>query len=473
MRKIIERGWESSGDDDTTDNGFVYNNEDDHHSSHSRNDQVANDTDFLPVPFSEEQKLIDKNNPILQALIAKHRDIFIDRAFVSPDADDEDVKDCMLWCRPQQELNYIIHVLQNWQVGVKLKQLPPGPEKMQLALFHRQNKLGHKYCQKYTLETIQVPGEEQRTVVRRIETKRAIGRIVVSRETAFDAIDEWHRQSGHLGQERTWTFARSKYFNVSQPLVKIYCETCFACAQKNPVTKPQKGSWKPILSKTFRECFQVDLIDMRKLCKRDPFGVMMRWIMTVKDHATAFTYICSLPRKRPTLVAYRLQEIFGVIGYPTIFHTDNGKEFTAKVILRFLRQLNPNILTVTGQPCRPNDQGSVKSMNKLVKRVLNSVLAERRIGGGNPNWTEVLGGVAQAINSQCGRGKNNVPSFNAVYGMPYDQDFSCTKEEARKCWTLPEHLMVRCLMFVDDSLINSTVFSQNLCTMKGNQQSCI
>ena len=37
------------------------------------------------------------------------------------------------------------------------------------------------------------------------------------------------------------------------------------------------------------------------------------------------------------LVAYKLQEFFGVIGYPIIFHTDNGKEFTAKVILRLRR----------------------------------------------------------------------------------------------------------------------------------------
>jgi hypothetical protein len=30
-------------------------------------------------------------------------------------------------------------------------------------------------------------------------------------------------------------------------------------------------------------------------------------------------------------------------------------------------------------------------MNKLVKRVLGSTLAERRLAGGNPNWTELLG----------------------------------------------------------------------------------
>ena len=101
--------------------------------------------------------------------------------------------------------------------------------------------------------------------------------------------------------------------------------------------------------------FELDLMDFCKLRKRDPFGVLMRWILTLKDHATSLVYLCALPRKRANLIAYKLQEIFGIIGYPMIFHTDNGKEFTAKVVLEFLRDLNHNILAVTGRPRRPSD----------------------------------------------------------------------------------------------------------------------
>ena len=102
----------------------------------------------------------------------------------------------------------------------------------------------------------------------------------------------------------------------------------------------------------------------------------MRWLMTLKDHATGLTYICALPRKEAHLVAYKLQEIFGLIGYPNIFHTDNGKEFTAVCVLELLHHLNPNIMTVTGRPRCPCDQGSVENVNKLVKRVLDTVLVE-------------------------------------------------------------------------------------------------
>jgi hypothetical protein len=59
-----------------------------------------------------------------------------------------------------------------------------------------------------------------------------------------------------------------------------------------------------------------------------------------------------------------------------IFHTNNRKEFTAKVVLEFLWDLNPNILMVTGRPHCPSDQGSVENMNKFANRTLGTVLAE-------------------------------------------------------------------------------------------------
>ena len=265
---------------------------------------------------------------------------------------------------------------------------------------------------------------------------------MVSREKVFHAIDEWHRGNGHMGQERTWKYCKQKYYNVTEKLVRIYCETCHVCMKKNPVTRNIKGSIKPIRSWKFRDRFQIDLIDFRKLRKRDPFGVLMRWVLVIKDHATGLTYMCALPRKRPKLVAYKLQEVFGIIGYPKIFHSDNGKEFTAKIIVAFLRQLNPNILSVTGRPRRPRDQGSVENVNKLVKRVLGSVLAERRLAGESPNWTEVLGSVAAVVNSQSGRGKDDVSAYEFVFGAEFEQQFSCSKDDARKCWRVDELMLV-------------------------------
>ncbi len=101
--------------------------------------------------------------------------------------------------------------------------------------------------------------------------KKVAGQIVVSREQVFDAIDEWHQGHAHMGQERTWTYCWSKYFNVTQQLVRIYCKMCVACSKKNPVGNAPKGSRKPIMLLNWQSRFELDLMDFCKLRKGTHF----------------------------------------------------------------------------------------------------------------------------------------------------------------------------------------------------------
>ena len=87
------------------------------------------------------------------------------------------------------------------------------------------------------------------------------------------------------------------------------------------------------------------------------YGDLQHWIMTVKDHSTGFTALFSLPRKKPMFVAFELERYFGMVEYTTIFHTDNGNKFTARLIIDMIADINPAILTVTGHPHIPRDQG--------------------------------------------------------------------------------------------------------------------
>jgi transposase InsO family protein len=127
----------------------------------------------------------------------------------------------------------------------------------------------------------------------------------------------------------------------------------------------------------------------------------MHWILTLKDHATTCSSYVLYQGSRQTLLPKSCRRSLA----SSVFHTDNGKEFTAKAVLEFLWDLNPNILTVNGRPRCPSDHGSVENMNKFVKRTLGTVLAEYRLVGKHPNWTEMLGSIASAINTQHGWGK--------------------------------------------------------------------
>ena len=356
-------------------------------------DKEDKEADYVPITNDASSNLMEgktlEQDPLI---LEKHRKAFYLKAFPPQDPEKEFEKSqaksaSIPQCRPQTKVDHIKYVVENWQVGTEIRTMQDGPGKSALLHFRRTHPTGNKYIHQYTVEEIWAPGDPKpRTVLRRLEKNKDTqllepGRIVLSREEVFDGINEWHHFAGHMGQERTWGYCQEKYWNVTQQHVRYFCTTCFECMRKNPVPKKLRGSIKPIFSKNFRDRFQVDLIDFRRLRKRDPFGVLMRWVMTLKDHATGLTFICALPRKQAHLVAYKLQEIFGLIGYPKIFHTDNGKEFTAKCVLELLRNFNPNIISVTGRPRRPRDQGSVENVNKLVKRVIGTVLAERRMAG--------------------------------------------------------------------------------------------
>jgi hypothetical protein len=101
-------------------------------------------------------------------------------------------------CRPQSESDCIVYILMNWHVGVWLTELNPGTERDRLQTFQRKHCNGPKITAKYCLEQIKMlhEHEEPCIVLRRRELskdgKKDAGRIVVSREQVFDAIDEWH-----------------------------------------------------------------------------------------------------------------------------------------------------------------------------------------------------------------------------------------------------------------------------------------
>ncbi len=93
------------------------------------------------------------------------------------------------------------------------------------------------------------------------------------------------------------------------------------CMKKQPTVPPRKGAKKPIISPEFHDRFQVDLIDMRTMRKKDVYSVMQHWIMTIKDYSSSLVYLTALPRKTAVFVAAKLEKYFGFVGYPHIFHT--------------------------------------------------------------------------------------------------------------------------------------------------------
>jgi hypothetical protein len=83
---------------------------------------------------------------------------------------------------------------------------------------------------------------------------------------------------------------------------------------------------------------------MRTQRKKEVDGIMQRWIMTIKDYSTNLMFLSGLPCKKTNYVVHKLEKYFGLVGYPQIFQTDNGKEYLAKVMVRLLKEAEQSSL---------------------------------------------------------------------------------------------------------------------------------
>ena len=71
-------------------------------------------------------------------------------------------------CWLQRDIDYIIHVLKNWCVGMNIKVMDPCPERDSISKFQRTNHNGANHVKHDILEAIVVPGSDMpHTVLRR------------------------------------------------------------------------------------------------------------------------------------------------------------------------------------------------------------------------------------------------------------------------------------------------------------------
>ena len=163
--------------------------------------------------------------------------------------------------------------------------------------------------------------------------------------------------------------------------------------EEEPYHPPKRGVKEAFISWAFQDHFQVDLIDTQKMPCKGIYGVTYHWIMTVKDHSMGLMYCVALPNKQADYKTHELEKLFGFVGYPHIFHTNNGKEFTASVVAGQLKVNNPTCAIGMGHLCTPCDQGYVEKGNKIVQWVLKCIKDKHVLSGLVDKWASFLGQV--------------------------------------------------------------------------------
>ncbi|CAG5046687.1 unnamed protein product [Parnassius apollo] len=142
----------------------------------------------------------------------------------------------------------------------------------------------------------------------------------------FDILHEAHIQIGHGGRDRMMKEVGSHYKNITRKDIETFLELCETCQQKQKNIK--KGIVvKPIISSEFNSRCQVDLIDFQSQPDVDN-----KFIMVYQDHLTKFVVLKPLKTKRAEEVAHTLLDIFTLLGAPAILQSDNGRDFSNRII---------------------------------------------------------------------------------------------------------------------------------------------
>ena len=176
----------------------------------------------------------------------------------------------------------------------------------------------------------------------------------VTLEETYDIIKHAHIATGHGGRDKMVKELSKKYANITHDAISFYKSMCIECQRKRKRPTTKGTVVRPILTKNFGSRSQVDLIDMQSM-KQGKY----QWIMVYQDHLTKFCVLRALTSKRSAEVAFQLFDVFLLLGAPEILQSDNGTEFTAKVIAE-LKLLWPDLVMVHGKPRHPQSQGSVE-----------------------------------------------------------------------------------------------------------------
>ena len=217
-------------------------------------------------------------------------------------------------------------------------------------------------------------------------------KLVVPKRDIYRLIREAHTATAHRGRDKTERYLRNYYRGISQDVVNLFVSLCKLHQEQKSVTNH---------CKKFLGHVEMDLIDFRNL----PCECHLRhlWVLHVVDHYTKFSWLFALKTKQTEEVAGVLTNLFWMFGFPSVLHSDNGKEFKSKTMSELCGK--HKIKQVHGAPRMPSTQGLVERNTCTVKENILNILKERDESLGK--WCTVLGEAAYKKNITLHRAINS------------------------------------------------------------------
>ena len=145
-----------------------------------------------------------------------------------------------------------------------------------------------------------------------------------------------HVRIAHRGRDKTIQWIKDNYSEISQSVISSFVTLCKIHAQQKSVTDRVKVVDKPMISNSFLEIIEIDLMDFTALqCK---CTTPHKWAINNIDHHTKFLYVQPMTAKRADETLQNLQTFCYLYGYPKKIITDNGLEFKNALMTNFCKK---------------------------------------------------------------------------------------------------------------------------------------
>ena len=224
-----------------------------------------------------------------------------------------------------------------------------------------------------------------------------------------------NKLGGHLGVMKTVAKVRERFYWVGwQKDIEEWCRKCEHCAARK-ITKSQRAPLVSSQSDFPLERIAVDIMG--------PLPVTTsgnKHIMVISDYFTKWTEAYAIPDQEAKTVAQKIVDEFVCrFGVPTIIHTDQGRNFEAKLFSEMCELLGVDKTRTT--PYHPQSDGMVERLNRTLEDMLSHYVQKDQ-----KNWDSILPQVMMAYRSSVHETTRCTP-FKLMFGrevrLPIDLMF--------------------------------------------------
>ena len=213
---------------------------------------------------------------------------------------------------------------------------------------------------------------------------------VVPESLVLQVLEELHGHpsSGHFGLQRTLQRAKATcYWPFMYKDISDHCSTCVACES---LRAPNPKHQAPLQNIVTDHPLQLVFADIAELpTSRRGY----RYILVLVDHFSKYINIYPMKdQTAQTVTKFIFEDYIAEHGIPEAIHTDQGRQFEARLMQDLCERLN--IRKSRSTPYHPQGAGLVERVNRVIKEQLARYIADKR-----GDWDAHIPQVQLAYNS--------------------------------------------------------------------------